>query len=111
PGPPLTPGPAAPPAGTDLSTRRTPFGTTVFRRESDRLVQRSMVDPNLSWEVVQVIDTIRPGSRHYSARSRLAKTLRRDGTTWGDAPASADALAHPDADIARYAARHSSRPS
>ena len=99
----ITSGPAAPPGGTDLSTRRTPFGTPVFRRESDRLVQRSMVDPNLSWEVVQVIDTITPGSRHYSARSRLAKTLRRDGTTWGDAPRSADALAHPDDDMACYA--------
>ena len=99
----ITSGPAAPPGGTDLSTRRTPFGTPVFRRESDRLVQRSMVDPNLSWEVVQVIDTITPGSRHYSARSRLAKTLRRDGTTWGDAPPSADALAHPDDDMACYA--------
>ena len=35
-----------------------------------------MVDPERSWEVVQVLDTITPGRPHYSELSRLAKTLR-----------------------------------
>src|SRR5207253_4430810 len=83
-----TSGPAAPSGGNDLSTRRTPFGTPLFRREGNRLVQHSMVDPDRSWEVVQVVDTITPGNRHYSALSRLAKTLRRAWATWGDVPPS-----------------------
>ncbi len=84
-----TSGPAAPSGGTDLSPKRTPFGTRVFRWEGERLIQQSMVDPDTSWEVVQVLDTVTPGSRHYSELSRLAKTLRRDGRTWGDVPPSA----------------------
>jgi hypothetical protein len=84
-----TSGPAAPPGGTDLAVKRTPFGPPVFRREGNRLVQRSMVDPALAWEVVQVVDTITPGSPHYSEQARLAKTLRRDGATWGDVPPGA----------------------
>ncbi len=97
-----TSGPAAPSGGTDLSVKRTPFGTSVFRDEGGRLVQRSVVDPSLSWEVVQVVDTVTPGNPHYSERSRLAKTLRRDGTTWGDVPRADASLAHPDADMACY---------
>jgi hypothetical protein len=84
-----TSGPAAPPGGTDLSLKRTPFGTRLFVWEGDRLLQRSMVDPERAWEVVQVRDTITPGHSHYSERSRLAKTIRRDGLTWGSLPAGA----------------------
>src|SRR3989441_6687065 len=39
---------------------------------------------NLSWEVVQVMDTITPGNAHYSEKSHRAKTLLRDNQTWGD---------------------------
>jgi hypothetical protein len=84
-----TSGPAAPPGGTDLTAKVTPFGAPVFERDGDRVVQRSMVDPAKSWDVVQVLDTITPGSRHFSELARLAKTIRRDGTTWGDVPSSA----------------------
>ncbi len=35
------------------------------------------------WEVVQVLDTITPGNEHYSEKSRLAKTMQKDGVTWG----------------------------
>ncbi len=84
-----TSGPAAPPGGTDLSTKVTPFGTPLFERRGDRLVQHSMVERDRSWEVVQVLDSITPGNPHYSELSRLAKTLRRDGRTWGDVPPDA----------------------
>ena len=83
-----TSGPAAPPGGTDLTLMRTPSGRPVFERGGDRIVQHSMVEPERSWEVVQVLDTITPGNSHYSELSRLAKTIRRDGRTWGDVPAS-----------------------
>ena len=36
---------------------------------------------------MQVLDTITPGTQHYSEKSRLAKTIQQDGQTWGDVPA------------------------
>jgi len=89
-----TSGPAAPPGGTSLARLRTPWGQRRFEWRGERLYQRSMVTPGLEWEVVQVRDTITPGSPHYNERSRLAKTLRRDGTRWGDVPADENELAH-----------------
>ena len=32
------------------------------------------------------LDTITPGNPHYSEKSRYAKTIQKDGQTWGDAP-------------------------
>ncbi|HEV7735459.1 MAG TPA: hypothetical protein VGR62_25015 [Candidatus Binatia bacterium] len=84
-----TSGPAAPPGGTDLAVKVTPSGRPLFELDGDRVLQHSMVDPTRSWEVVQVVDTITPGNRHFSELARLAKTIRRDGTTWGAVPANA----------------------
>jgi hypothetical protein len=84
-----TSGPAAPEGGTDLAQKRTPFGKRLFERQGDKLVQNSMVEPGRSWEVVQVKQTITPGSRHYNEKSALAKTVRfgADGSfEWGDVP-------------------------
>src|SRR5712691_935502 len=100
-----TSGPAAPPGGTDLSTLRTPFGQRRFQWRGETLIQRSMVTKDLEWELSQVADTIDPGSawslanRDKARRSRFAKTLRRDGSTWGDAVSKdreATDLAHAD---------------
>ncbi len=100
-----TSGPAAPTGGTDLSTLRTPFGQRRFQWLGDTLMQRSMVTKGLEWEVPQTADTIDPASAWAkanparAARSRRAKTLRRDGTTWGDAvpkDREAQELAHAD---------------
>ena len=89
-----TSGPAAPEGGHDLSEKRTPFGKRLFERQGDRLVQNSMVEKDLSWEVVQVKDTVTPGNRHYNEKSALAKTVRfgADGQLeWGDVPAGEEA--------------------
>lgn len=88
-----TSGPAAPKGGTDLSQKRTPFGKRLFERQGDKLVQNSMVEPGLSWEVVQVKQTITPGSKHFNEKSALAKTVRfgADGDfEWGDVPAEGE---------------------
>jgi len=101
-----TTGPAAPKEGTDLSQLRTPFGQRRFQWMGDTLIQRSMVTDKLEWPVVQTMDTIDPGSDWSvknpgrSQKSRLAKTIRRDGSVWGDAVAKdkeAAELAHADA--------------
>jgi hypothetical protein len=93
---------AAPVGGNDLSILRTPFGTRRFYWQDGRLYQRSMVDKDRApWEVVQVIDTISPGNSHYSEASRLAKTLLKDGTTWGS-PADESQLAHANSRMTCY---------
>jgi len=76
-----TSGPAAPPGGTDLLLGTTPGGRRRFAWVNGKLIQRSMLDPNLEWEVVQVKDSITPGNAHYSEKSRAAKTLLRPGTS------------------------------
>ncbi|MBZ5646956.1 MAG: hypothetical protein LAN37_07000 [Acidobacteriia bacterium] len=92
----VTSGPAAPAAGTHLERLRTPSGERQFYWRDGRLYQRSMIDPDKEWEVVQVLDTITPGNAHYSEQSRLAKTINKDGRTWGTVPAHGTDLAHPD---------------
>ena len=44
-----------------------------------------MLRPDLRWEIPQTLDTIDPQSPHYNAKSAYAKTLQRDGQTWGAA--------------------------
>ena len=41
------------------------------------------MSPDMRWEVPQTIDTIDPLSPHYNPKSAYAKTLLRDGKTWG----------------------------
>jgi len=89
--------------GHPLTASSTPFGRRRFRKEGDRILQRSMVDPEREWEIVQVFDTLDPGSPHYNERSRLAKTLRPDGRTWGDLPADDRDLAHRNETMTCYA--------
>ncbi|MBI4866144.1 MAG: hypothetical protein HY816_04255 [Candidatus Wallbacteria bacterium] len=89
--------------GTSLAPLRTPFGKKRFEFRSGKLLQRSMVKQGVEWEVVQTADTVDPTSPHYSERSRLAKTLRKDGKSWGDVPASEAQLAHANNKMTCYA--------
>jgi hypothetical protein len=93
---------AAPEGGHDLSLLRTPFGTRRFEWIGGRLVQRSMLDEKVEWTVSQVLDSITPGSPNYNEKARLAKTIQKDGTSWGSA-AQADRLAHTDERMSCYA--------
>jgi hypothetical protein len=70
----------------------TAFGPRFFK-EDGTLYQRSAVTPDLVWELVQTRDTIDEDSDRYNEASRLAKTMRRDGKTWGNV-ASPGELAH-----------------
>ena len=56
-------------------------------------MQRSMVDEKVEWTVSQVLDSITPGSANYNEKARLAKTMQRDGATWGGAAALRQARA------------------
>jgi len=71
-----TSGPAAPPGGTDLALGTTPFGKQRFVWKGGELFQRSMLEEDLEWPVVQVKDTVDPAHERYNPRSARAKTLR-----------------------------------
>ena len=72
-------------ANVDLRANNTAFGPRFFW-QGNKLFQRSSMAPDLIWEVPQTIDTIDPNSSHYNAKSAYAKTLGRDGKTWGAVP-------------------------
>ncbi len=104
------------PRGRDLLAMRTPFGGPRFARLGDKVVQYSSVDKDLSWEIVQTIDTITPGAenRHYNPRSHLAKTVRfdaRDRIVWGDLSQDGSRCAHADDNMSCMACHSSWNPS
>jgi hypothetical protein len=104
----ITSGPAAPQEGTALAALRTPWRERRFYWEGDRLYQRSMLDPDLKWEVVQTIDTVTPGRPHYNEQSQYAKTVRQNGTWGGGAGAP---LAHPNSSMTCYTCHTSWTPT
>jgi len=124
-----TTGPAAPdPAGNNLERLRTPFGKRLFEKRADDqgrpvIVQNSMVEADLAWEVTQVKDTITPGHPKYSKRAQLAKTVRfkKDSAKaefeWGDVPVRPDgtpdetACAHANGNMSCMACHSSWNPS
>ena len=111
-----TSGPAAPPGGRKLETLVTPFNRPRFVRRGNAIIQNSMVEKDLSWEIVQTRDTIDPADKkHYNQRSRLAKTVRfdRDGRlVWGDLPKPGECpVAHQNETMSCIACHSSWNPS
>jgi hypothetical protein len=106
-------GPTNPQPGTDLTVFRTPFGKRRFERRGDRIIQNSMVENGLAWEIVQTIDTITPGSEHYNERAHLAKTVRRTANeiTWGGKVCPETPLAHENGNMSCIACHSSWNPS
>jgi hypothetical protein len=97
----VTSGPSS--TGTDLSGLSTPFGAPRFTNRRGKITQRSMVTDGVEWEVPQVVDTVTPGNPRFSEKSRIAKTMQQDGTTWGDAGADPTKLAHDNSKMTCYA--------
>jgi hypothetical protein len=104
-------GPASPAGGTHFDSLRTPWNIRRFEYRDGRIFQRSMVERDKEWEVVQVLDTITPGNIHYSEKSRWAKTIQKDGKTWGDLPADSSQLAHANRRMTCYACHTSWTPN
>lgn len=100
-----TSGPAAVPGGEDLSLLRNPDGQRRFEWIGGRLIQRSIVNPDLEWDVTLVKNTVSPGSRDYNAKAARAKLMKKlDGPSdakmeWG----GTSDLAHDDEEIACFA--------
>jgi hypothetical protein len=100
--------------GRNLAALRTPFKQRRFERQGKKIIQRSMVEPDLAWEITQVTDTIDPGSLHYNERARLAKTVRfeSDKIVWGDVPdSSRTPCAHANEKMSCIACHSSWNPS
>jgi len=81
-------------ASEKLSQLKTPFGKPRFTFRGTKVIQNSAVTEGKSWDVKQTVDTIDPDSPSYNEKSRLAKTMQRDGKTWGTVPADAKVLSH-----------------
>ncbi|MSO92483.1 MAG: hypothetical protein EXQ86_03680 [Rhodospirillales bacterium] len=110
-----TSGPAAPPVGTDLALKRNPDGRRRFEwrgPECDkavdqprdcRLFQRSILDPQLEWEMSLVKDTIRPEHPSYNEKAARAKLMAKGAPNmqWGPGVAKAD-RAHKEEEMECY---------
>jgi len=118
-----TSGPAAPPRGTNLELIRNEDGRRRFEwteRDGRRvLIQRSIVDPNLEWEVSQVRDsadaTLAPCEARgdqptpgpcFNQRSARAKLMSSTGAETGrflfGQGVPDNELAHPDSEMACF---------
>ncbi|PYS29549.1 MAG: hypothetical protein DMF75_17115, partial [Acidobacteria bacterium] len=87
-------------------TKKDEHGKDIQLKNGD-IIQNSLVVPGRWWRIVQTADTIAPGTRDYSEKSRYAKTIRKDNTTWGDVPSDDNQLAHRDSNMTCFSC-HSS---
>ena len=102
------------PNGRNLTAMRTPFGKRRFELRGDKIVQNSMIEPNLSWEIKQVADVINPEKPEYNAIAALAKTIRVDANgqyVWGAAPRRDQPCAHANENMSCIACHSSWNPS
>ncbi len=85
----LTSGPAAPPKGHNLSLLRNPDGQRRFEWVEGidgrrKLIQRSLVDPKLQWEISLVKDSVDPKAPEFNAKAARAKLMSRYGAETGN---------------------------
>lgn len=83
-----TSGPAAPPKGMDMALLRNPDGKRRFEwvdaeGGGRKLIQRSIVDPELQWEVSLVKDAVDPANPHFNAKAARAKLMSKFGAENG----------------------------
>jgi hypothetical protein len=100
-----TSGPAAGPAGLDMSVLRNPDGRKRFEWIDGALWQRSVMESGRQWRVSLVKDSVAPGNPHYNAKAARAKTMAErgdgNGQRWGpDIPW--EQLAHNDDKLECY---------
>ena len=98
-----TSGPAAPPGGTDMRLYRNSDGQRRFEWRDGKLLQRSVLDPALEWELSLVKDSVNPEHPEYNEKAARAKLMSDNvaAQDWGLAVAPG-ALAHKDEEIECY---------
>ena len=98
-----TSGPAALGGGTDMTLLRTPDGRRRFEWLDGALYQRSMLDPDLEWNVSLVRNSVTPGRPEFNEKAARAKLMGADTNAlrWGlDIPD--EQLAHSDRSMECY---------
>jgi len=98
-----TSGPAAPPGGTDMRLYRNDDGKRRFEWQGGKFIQRSILDPDVEWELSLVKNTVDPKHAEYNEKAARAKLMSNDVQTqeWGPAVPAAE-LAHQDEEIECY---------
>ncbi|MFO1466322.1 MAG: hypothetical protein U1F35_07780 [Steroidobacteraceae bacterium] len=98
-----TSGPAASPSGRDLTLLRNPDGRKRFEWRDGKLYQRSLLNPDVTWKIKLVKDSVDPVSPDYNPRSARAKLMSRNTQTqaWG-ASVPANELAHGNGNMECY---------
>jgi hypothetical protein len=107
----LTSGPAARPQGNNLQLLRNSDGQRRFEWSTGAdgrrvLIQRSIIDPKLFWQVSLVKDAVDPTSSHFNLKAARAKLMSRMGGEDGKfafgpgVPMSE--RAHPEGDMACF---------
>ena len=74
----FTSGPAAPPGGEDLRLIRNPDGQPRFEWVGETLIQRSLLNPGLEWEVSLTRDAANPEHDEYNEKSARAHLMSTD---------------------------------
>jgi Cytochrome c554 and c-prime/LVIVD repeat len=106
----LTSGPAAPPAGNNLTLIRNADGKRRFEWFTNDdgekvLIQRSIIDPSIEWRVSLVKDSVTKGNKHFNmkaARAKLTGSIAT-GTGYGWGPGVAkENRAHSDEKVACF---------
>lgn len=94
------------PAGgkTQLTAMKTPWAEPRFEWRGDEQapLQRSVMSPDKKWEIPQIQDIVTPGTDRmrengkpwFNEKAAFAKTVRKDGETWGGLPEDEASLAH-----------------
>lgn len=99
----ITSGPAAPPEGNRLAALRNPDGKLRFEWIDGKLIQRSLLNQGLEWEVSLVKDSVNPMHNEYNDKAARAKTVSNntDSLDWG-LGIEAGNRAHKDEEIECY---------
>src|SRR5215831_11291521 len=97
--------------GRHLDGLRTPWGLRRFVWRGDKLIQRSMSEESKEWEIVQTLDTITPGSEHFSSKSLRAKLMSKDGIVPAQTPGKDTMLAHANDKMTCYSCHTSWTPT
>ncbi len=100
-----TSGPAARPGGTDLTALRNPDGKRRFEwvveDGRDVLLQRSILDPDLTWKVSLVKDSVTENHPEFNEKSAWAKTVAKNNSDWGG-DVKEDSRAHDEEEMECY---------
>lgn len=99
-----------------IDYRNLPSRKDRFFKKNGKLFQRAAVSKDrdgkpLVWEVKQVIDTVTPGNENYNEKAALAKTILKDGKTWGSVPSDDTKLAHANKNMTCFTCHLSWTPS